>query len=249
MTTLIVGASAGLGRALGRALARHGHRNLVLVARDTQDLDAEAAHLRMVYGCTVRTVVADAADPQAMATAIRSAIPADDPVRHALFPIGASRNDDDGRMGTAALQGLVATNLTSVMATVQSCLPDLVAAGNHSGSADIVGFGSIAALRGRGANMAYAAAKRGLESYFESLRHKLAPSGVRVQFYRLGYLDTQQAFGKKLLFPVASPDAIAETVARNLGRDLGTVTLPAFWRLVGLLVRALPWPLYKRAAF
>ncbi|KAA0677440.1 SDR family NAD(P)-dependent oxidoreductase [Azospirillum brasilense] len=245
MTTLIVGASAGLGRALGRALARHGHSRLILVARDPRDLDAEAAHLRHVHGCDVRTVTADATDLAALVAGIRSAVPPDAPVRHILFPIGASRSDDDGRIPPKALQGLVTTNLTAVMATVQSLLPDLLAAE----SADVVGFGSIAAIRGRGANMAYAAAKRGLESYFESLRHKTARSGVHIQFYRLGYLDTQQAFGKKLLFPVASPDAIAERVVGNLGRDLGTVTLPAFWRLVGLLVRALPWAFYKRTAF
>lgn len=245
MTALIVGASAGLGRALGRSLARRGIRRLILVARDPRDLEAEAAHLRLLYGCDVYPVVADATNLTALTEGIRAVVSPTAPLRHLLFPIGASRDDDDGSIGPADVQGLVTTNLTSVMATVQHFLPDLLAAE----SANIVGFGSIAAIRGRGANMAYAAAKRGLESYFESLRHRTARSGTRVQFYRLGYLDTQQAFGKPLRFPAAAPDAIAERVTRNLGRDLGTVTLPSFWRLVGLLVRAAPWSIYKRLSF
>ena len=48
---------------------------------------------------------------------------------------------------------------------------------------------------GRSRNVAYSAAKRALASFFESLRHAFADSGVVVQFYVLGYMDTELAAG------------------------------------------------------
>ena len=97
------------------------------------------------------------------------------------------------------MAALVNANLVSVMAAVGQFLPAMLA----RNGGNIVGIGSVAALRGRGGNVAYAAAKRGLESYFESLRHRTASTGVRVQFYRLGDVDTALIFGRRLPFPLA----------------------------------------------
>jgi short-subunit dehydrogenase len=97
--------------------------------------------------------------------------------------------------------------------------------------------------------MVYAAAKRGLESYFESIRHRTSASGVRVQFYRLGYVDTQMSFGRKMPFPMVSPDQVARHVVRYLGRDLGLVHYPRFWFAIGAILKSLPWIIYRRLQF
>ena len=51
-------------------------------------------------------------------------------------------------------------------------------------------------LIGRGVNTFYAASKRGLESYFESLGLDKDYRKINIQFYILGYLDTNLSFGK-----------------------------------------------------
>ncbi|HXQ52323.1 MAG TPA: SDR family NAD(P)-dependent oxidoreductase [Stellaceae bacterium] len=243
MRSLVFGASAGLGRALARAFAARGHA-LVLLARDERDLEAEAKHLRTVHGTQVEWHAVDATDP-AKVVQVLASLAREPPVSNLVFPLGMAFAGDDGALPLAATVALVNANLISVMATVGVFLPAMLA-GNLG---NVVGIGSVAALRGRSNNVAYAAAKRGLESYFESLRHRTAATGVRVQFYRLGYLDTQLTFGKRLPFPLASPQPVAERVARGLGRDLGCVTTPAYWRAVGVAVRCLPWPIFRRLKF
>ena len=244
MNAIILGASAGLGRALSEALAAKGH-NLMLVAQDIRDLEAQAASLRLKYGTHTAAVAADAANPGQMLEALSAAAEHFEPVDGLFFPAGYAHDEDRGLLNAYEIRKILDINLVSVMAVVGAFLPTLLLASE----AHIVGFGSIAAVRGRGANIVYAAAKRALASYFESLRHGYSDSRVRVQFYQLGYLATQQTFGRKLLLPCASPKRVAEHVVKNLGRDIGSEFMPGYWRLVAGLIRVLPWHIYKKLDF
>lgn len=244
MRALIMGATAGVGRALSEALARRGYA-LLLVASDERDLDAQANHLRLLHDAEVETLAADASQPERCLDLVGAAVAAFGPIDAWLFPIGASREDDRGLLTLPEARRLLEVNLLVVMGLVGMALPGLLARGKGV----IVGFGSVAAARGRGANVIYAASKRGLESYFESLRHLAGDSGVAVQYYKLGYVATQQTFGKRLLFSAVSPQRVAQTVARNLDHGGLTRCFPAFWGLITRLVSWLPWPLYKRLRF
>jgi short-subunit dehydrogenase len=245
MNAFIFGGSAGVGRQLCRALAARGE-NLVIVSRDLRDLESEAAHCRAVYGVEVDCIAVDAADPCKVVDALSSYLVTNDRIfHHLLLPVGGSMFEDNVRASLDSIQRSTNTNLASVMAAVGVLLPRIAAKGVRT----IVGFSSVAAIRGRNSNVAYSAAKRGLESYFESLRHELATAGVRVQLYRLGYVDTQQSFGRKLAFHAAAPEAIARIVVSSLGRDFGRRSLPRFWSLVGMALPLLPWGLFRRLRF
>jgi short-subunit dehydrogenase len=243
VTSLIFGASAGVGRALARRLAARGD-SLVLVARDSRDLEAEAAHLRTTFGIAINWLTIDASSPQAVEQALRPLAELGG-IRNLLFPVGMANDVDDGLIPADTSAAIVNANLTSVIGAVALFLPGLLQADRGN----IVGFGSVAAIRGRGANVVYAAAKRGLESYFESVRHRTAKTGIRVQFYRLGYVDTQLSYGRKIPFPIATPEKVADHVVRNLDRDIGRVQYPAFWAGIAVLLRALPWIVYRRLQF
>ena len=244
MRALIVGASAGVGRALCETLAARGAA-LLLVASDARDLNALAAHLRLVYQAEVHTVEADATRVAACVEEVGKAAAIFGVVDSLFFPIGASLSDDRGLLRQEQASAILDTNLSVVIGLTTRFLPQLL----ELPQARIVGFSSIAAIRGRRANIVYSAAKRGLESYFESLRHLTAAAGVRVQLYRLGYVATQQSFGQRLLFPVMTPKQVAHEVMRKLDRDMGKVFFPRYWSLIALAVTLLPWRLYKKLDF
>jgi short-subunit dehydrogenase len=237
----VVGASAGVGRALSEALASHGY-SLLLVASDTQDLQAQAAHLALTYRNTVKTVAADARHIDECVERIVMAVQEFGSVNDVFFPIGASSTHDSGMLPLENARYLLNVNFIMIVGVVSRLLPALLAANRGN----IVGCGSIAAIRGRRVNVIYAAAKRGLESYFESLRHLTAGSGVRVQFHRLGYIATQQSFGARLWAPAISPQRVAHKILRDLGKDKGRTSFPSYWAIVAWLIRALPWAFFRR---
>ncbi|MDQ1510861.1 MAG: hypothetical protein QOG50_2705 [Actinomycetota bacterium] len=239
MTYVVVGATAGLGRALSERLAASGHP-LVLAASDQRDLNVVAAHLRLQHGIEVETVAFDGtAEPPI--EEIREAV-GDSPIAAVLMPIGVSSAADDGTLVGDPLRRLLKVNFTLVAELSAALLPDLLTQGFGS----IVGFGSVAAVRGRTRNVAYAAAKRGLRSYFESLVCVTHSSPVEVQFYELGYIATQQAFGKRLVPRPVPPERVADIVARNLGRGSFIRRYPPYWNAAAVAIRLLPATVFRR---
>ncbi len=121
------------------------------------------------------------------------------------------------------------SELPSMVAIVTALWPEL-----SRGTADyVVGFGSIAAIRGRRSNVIYASAKRALLSYFESLQHLAVGTPVRVHFYQPGYLATSQTFGKRLLCPSRSPGIWRDSCWHVSTAISGPRSTPGYWRLIG----------------
>ncbi|WP_306582539.1 SDR family NAD(P)-dependent oxidoreductase [Dokdonella sp.] len=240
MTAIVVGASSGLGRALADELARRG-QVLLLVASDARDLHALAADLQLRHEVEVATLALDLGrevDPGARILAALAALP---PPTSLLLPVGLSRRDDDFTLSAGASGELLAINLHAPLAIIGALLPSL-----RETRGTIVSFGSIAAARGRGQNVAYAAAKRALESLHESLRQAHAPGALHVQLYRLGFLATNLTFGMALPWAATDPARIAPGLVRRLGKGSFARHLPRRYALVALLLRSLPWFAWRR---
>ncbi|MGB0132650.1 SDR family NAD(P)-dependent oxidoreductase [Dokdonella sp.] len=240
MTAIVVGASSGVGRALSVTLAQAG-QPLLLVASDLRDLAPLASDLQLRFDVQVRTLSMDLAATADPGTRVIGALKEMPAASALLLPAGMSRQDDEGQLGATAIGQLLAINLHAPMAIAHALLPVLL-----ESRGVIVGFGSIAGARGRSRNVVYAAAKRGLETYFESLRHRYPPNELRVQFHRLGFVSSNLTFGKKLPLPVATPEEVAQAVVRLLPRASFDRHTPRWWSLVSLLVRWMPWFVFRR---
>ena len=105
----------------------------------------------------------------------------------------------------------------------------------------IVGFGSISSTIGRDVNTVYAASKRGLESLFESLAIMALPSKLKIQYYTIGYLDTNLSYGKKLLLPKGSVNKLAKIVYKNLKKSYKKIYYPSWWVLIFIIIKILPF--------
>lgn len=243
MNTLIVGGSSGLGRRLAEACAKRG-AHLLLVSSDVRDLQAVASDLTLRYGSRCDILAADMGGGDAHLDRIAEMVRRAGPLTEMLFPIGQASPLDAFGADPAEVARLAYVNYLSVVGVITRLEGRLDPRG-----ASIVGFGSIAQVRGRRSNIAYAAAKRALASYFESLRHALSGRSVAVQFYVVGYLDTGQSHGRRTLLPRADPDRFAKLIVRRLGRDFGVAYYPFYWRWIAWALRLTPWSIFRRMDF
>jgi len=243
-TCLIVGGSSGLGRALAERFAAQGYA-VVLISSDRRDLDALAADLALRFGIEAASVSMDLCASQLALEELERSLEAMPPLSVVLAPAGVNSDDDGIEQASSTREALLRGNFGSLCQIISHCLPRLTAAP----AALIVGFGSVAAVRGRSRNVAYSAAKRALQCYFESLRHALSEGRIEVQFYVLGYLDTNLAFGKRTPIRRASPIRLAEYIYRRRADSFGVKHYPAIWRPICAVVRWLPWSVFRRLQF
>ena len=244
-SAVIVGASSGVGRALAGALAARGWK-LVLSARDRRDLDAVAADLNLRFNVACEPLPVDLSNCDfAGETFCEQCVSALGVIDALFYVAGAIDDHDDGSTDDETTLKLAQVNYVSAIKTLGAFAKLF----DQRGRGTLVGFSSIAAAAPRRQNVVYSSAKAGLETYLRGLRHRFADTPVSVQGYALGYVDTAMAYGKKLLLPAVSANAVANEVVRNLNRDIGIKYYPAYWRLITLALRLLPWFIYKRLRF
>ena len=245
MIYLIVGASAGLGRCLSQKLASLGHE-LILIASGPEDLKAMASDLMIRYRVKVEIIPADISAGNEYLDEVEKAIKTLEGLNGIFCPVGTVSDSDNLFLQPDGVRFVTNVNYMSIASLIARLWPHLA---QQSRPTVVVGFGSVAAGRGRSQNIAYSAAKRALMSFFESLRHAAAGGNVTVQFYILGYLDTNQAFGKKTLLPRAGLEGLCRQIVDNLQKDFGTTFYPKYWSLITLFLKTTPWFLFKRIKF
>jgi len=171
---LVTGASAGIGSALCRELARRGHP-LVLTARRTERLQALAAELSTQVPCIV--LPADLAHPTAPADIAAAldgrGITIDLLVNNAGYGVPGRYGDADWRTHAEFLQVMV----TAVCELSHRLLPAM----QERGDGGILNVASLAGhVPGSAGHTLYAASKAFMIKFSQSLSLENAGTGVRV---------------------------------------------------------------------
>jgi NAD(P)-dependent dehydrogenase (short-subunit alcohol dehydrogenase family) len=173
---LVTGASSGIGRACARLLAQRGHRVFGTFRRPPADPGEE--------GFTPVTMEAtdDASVQASVAQVLREAGRVDVVVNNAGYSLVGAVEDTS----LAEAQRQMDTNFFGVLRVCREVLP--VMRGQRDGL--IVNVSSLGGLFGLPFQGLYAASKFALEGLTESLRHEVAPFGVRVTLIEPGDLRT-----------------------------------------------------------
>src|SRR3984885_4476252 len=182
---VITGASAGIGAALARVFAAHGH-DLVLIARREARLDALADEIAATGRPRPLVLPVDLAQPDAAAR-IKAELAA-----HALEPQYIVNNAGFGLVGEAA-QLDHAEQLTMIDLNIRS-LTELSLAFADTLARLRGGILNVASVAGfiPGPGMAvYYASKAYVLSFSEALHHELARRGVRVSVLCPGPVPTE----------------------------------------------------------
>jgi short-subunit dehydrogenase len=178
---LVTGASAGIGEALAREAVALGAR-VVLTARRAERLEALAAELGTDRALAVPAdVTVDGDLERAVAAAHRFG-----PIAVLLANAGFGVSGELEKLTLADYQRQLDTNVFGVLRSVYATLGDLR---QTRGAIGIVGSanGHIA-LPGYSA---YCASKFAVRGLAESLRPELAPDGVRITHFTLGFVTSE----------------------------------------------------------
>ena len=238
---LILGATSAIARATARELAAKGH-NLTLAGRDMEELERDAADIRLRFDVVVEVKPFNAE--------------AFDSHGDFLEQVVADGGDLEGvvlAFGYLGEQGRAAENFDESLAIIQRNYSGAVSILNRCaeyladhGRGNIIAISSVAGDRGRQSNYIYGSAKGGLTVYLEGLRNAMFHRGVHVMTVKPGFVDTAMTFGLPGMFLVASPQAVARRILHARDRQVNTLYAPWFWRWIMLIIRHVPEPIFKR---
>ena len=238
--TVITGASSGIGAALARVFARHGHR-LALVARRGDRLRALADEIAASGETKPLVIVADLQRADA-GRVIEDALAA-----HAVEPQYIVNNAGFGLVGTAASlersEQLAMIDL-NMRALAELSLAFVDSLARHRGG--ILNVGSMAGfLPGPGMSVYYAS-KAFVLSFSEALHSELKARGVRVTVLCPGPVPTEFAERAGITgslapaFLTLSAEQVAEAGYRGLMRGRRTVVPGMINKAVIASIRFVP---------
>jgi 3-oxoacyl-[acyl-carrier protein] reductase len=186
-TALVTGGGRGIGRAVALGLARSGARVAVL-ARSVEQVQ-ETVRLIDDAGGAGLAVPADVTDDVATQAALTRIVDTFGPVEvlvgnaAVVWPLGPSRTIDPAEWAAA-----IAVNLTAVARLNLAVLPAMLDQG--WGRIVTVSSGVVARPASMIGGNAYVTSKAALEAHSLNLAAELADTGVTVNVYRPGAVDT-----------------------------------------------------------
>jgi short-subunit dehydrogenase len=239
---LIAGATSAIAYETAKLFAAEG-AGLILLGRNESRLAAVSADLFVRGAASVATVVFDATRPLAIEEAWRNTIETCGEFEAVLIAHGALPDQKHVERDVAATLQALEVNFTSVAAMLTLAADYF----ERKRRGCITVISSVAGDRGRQSNYVYGSAKGGLNVFVDGLRNRLKAAGVRVITVKPGFVATPMTAHLPRTILFTSPEYVARAIYRAMtGRGQGVFYVPWFWRLIMVVVRNIPGPIFDR---
>ena len=238
-TALVIGATSDIGRVIAHALAEDGCA-LQLAARDAGRLERETRDLGVRTAVAVTAHPCDVLDEDGGVSLLDALDPLPDV---AVCVVGLLGNQAESQRDGGAAERVMRTNYVGPSLLMGA----LAERFERRGSGVLVGVSSVAGERGRATNYVYGSAKAGFTAFLSGLRGRLATSGVHVVTVKPGFVRTRMTDGMNLPAQLtATPEEVAAAVLTAIHRRRDIVYIRRVWRLIMLLIRAVPERILKQ---
>lgn len=233
-TTLITGASSGIGAAFARALAARGH-DLVLVARRADRLEALAHELAETHGTRVTVLPADLARPEAPAALAGALENQGIQVDWLVNNAGVAYYGEFTDQPSADTDGMVMLNVQALTAMTRAFAPGMAARGRGV----VLNVGSAAGFFPMPYGAVYGATKAYVLAFSEALAEELAPKGVKVFCLCPGTTESE----------IHGHSGVSPALTANTGMMTAeAVVAEALWAVDRGLTAHVPGPLNQAVA-
>jgi short-subunit dehydrogenase len=244
-TTLITGASSGLGAELARQLAAAGD-DLALCARRLDRLEALRDEIAGAHpGRRVAVRRLDVDDHDEVFRTFRALADEFGGMDRVVVNAGIGKGAPVGTGRFDANRSTLVTDFVSAAAQCEAALEHFRTAGRGH----LVVVSSVSALRGMpGAMTAYAAAKAGIASYAEGIRADVHGSDIAVTTLFPGYIDSEMNAGNRSPLMVGTAAGVRAMVRAIDRRAARAVVPPWPWVPIAAVLRHAPLGVLRRMA-
>lgn len=184
-TALVTGASAGIGAVYAGQLAQRGY-DVILVARNTQRLQALAGRIRHETGQRVDLIAADLTSDAGLAD-VEARLRNDTNITLLVNNAGTGTHTALLDSDITQMSKMITLNITALTRLTYAAVPGFVARGQGS----IINISSIVSIAPEILNGVYGASKAFVTAFSQSLHHELADKGVRIQAVLTGATATE----------------------------------------------------------
>lgn len=232
-TWVIIGASSAIAQQFAHCAAEAGHP-LLLVGRDKEALELIAADLRLRYHQDCDLLLSD------LSTDIIPLLAALDARQEelALF-LASSDIIENNALNWENIETMLRVNVISLAQIIHRYWQ------RNQSQHKLIFLSSVAASRGRTKNSLYGGSKAAIEIYLEGLQQTATPT-QDITIARLGFIDTVQTYGLPGIFYASPPEACAKACWKAINAHKRFIYHPFFWRYIMMIIKHLPFVLYKR---
>lgn len=184
---LVTGASHGIGKSIARSLAGQGYDLGICCRQSGESLDSLKEELQNTYSIRVLAEVGDVGDPSFVSDFVKRVRDELGTVTVLVNNAGISYIGLLSDMTVEEWERVLRTNLSSCFYTCKEVIPGMV----QRKAGKILNISSVWGNVGASCEVAYSAAKGGMNAFTKALAKELAPSNIQVNAIACGAIDTR----------------------------------------------------------
>jgi NAD(P)-dependent dehydrogenase (short-subunit alcohol dehydrogenase family) len=231
----LLGASSGIGAALGQALLARGAR-VALSARNVARLQAVAGG-----AAEALPLPCDAADEASLRAACERLLAAWDGIDVAIYLAGDYVPMSAWELDSGKARRMIEVNFSGAVSFAACVVPQLL----RQGAGQIGVVASVAGYRGLPKSLIYGPTKAALINFAEALYIDLAPRGIGVRVINPGFVATPLTAQNDFAMPaLLTPEAAAEATLAGFAGSAFEIDYPKRFTRVMKLLAHLPYRLY-----